>query len=292
MSRPLAVTLRPLSGFTLVELAIVLVIIGLIIGGVLVGKSMIDSAKVTATISQINRYNQALSTFRLKYDNLPGDIPDPTASHFGFLPRGQYAGEGDGNSIIEGVSADAPSSNYGYVQIDGETATFWVDLSTANLIPDTLNFGGPGGAYVTQADKAAPYYLPTCKLVNGTYIYVLSMNGRNFLGMSAIDTVGHGPPSGTPGLTVTQAHSIDQKIDDGLPQSGNVTAIYLNNAKFSSPFKGWAGTTINGNTPYTNATTGSASTCFDNHNTPGPQQYSVAQNGGSGLNCALSFGLQ
>lgn len=122
-------------GFTLVELAIVLVIIGLIIGGVLVGRSMIDQAGVTATIAQIQRYKTGVAAFQLKYDNaLPGDMPDPTASRNGFAARGQYAGEGDGNGVLEGVFTNGAASNEGTFQGGGETVMFWVDLSTAQMI--------------------------------------------------------------------------------------------------------------------------------------------------------------
>jgi prepilin-type N-terminal cleavage/methylation domain-containing protein len=75
-------------GFTLIELSIVLVIIGLIIGGVLVGQDLIRAAGVRATISQIEQYNTAVNTFMEKYGYLPGDIKDPDASNFGLPPRG------------------------------------------------------------------------------------------------------------------------------------------------------------------------------------------------------------
>ena len=52
------------SGFTLIELSIVLVIIGLIVGGILTGKDLIDSAQVRAQISQIEKYQTATQTFR------------------------------------------------------------------------------------------------------------------------------------------------------------------------------------------------------------------------------------
>lgn len=76
-----------ISGFTLIELAIVLVIIGLIIGGVLVGKDMIEAAKLNATITQINRYSQAVYTFRLKYE----------------LPAGRYTCNASGAVWIFGA---------------------------------------------------------------------------------------------------------------------------------------------------------------------------------------------
>ena len=96
---------RAERGFTLIELSIVLVIIGLIVGGVLVGQDLIRAAAVRAQVSQIEKYNTAVNTFRDKYGALPGDIQDPAASSFGFTPRGQLAGEGDGNGVIEGNRA-------------------------------------------------------------------------------------------------------------------------------------------------------------------------------------------
>ncbi len=78
------------------------------------------------------------------------------------------------------------------------------------------------------------------------------------------------------------------KIDDGYPQTGNVTATYLNWDAIA-----WAGTGDIAVSPYTTATPGSSTTCFDNGNTAGqPQQYSMEQNNGAGVNCALSFRFQ
>jgi prepilin-type N-terminal cleavage/methylation domain-containing protein len=120
------------QGFTLIELSIVLVIVGLIAGGVLVGQDLIRAAEVRATISQIEKYNTAVNTFRGKYGYLPGDINNAAATQFGFAARGQYAGEGDGNGLIEGVSNNAPSSNNGMYESAGETLMFWSDLTYAN----------------------------------------------------------------------------------------------------------------------------------------------------------------
>jgi len=59
------------SGFTLIELSIVLVIIGLIVGGVLVGRDLISAASVRAQITQIEKYQQAVNAFRDKYGGVP-----------------------------------------------------------------------------------------------------------------------------------------------------------------------------------------------------------------------------
>jgi prepilin-type N-terminal cleavage/methylation domain-containing protein len=74
-----------LRGFTLIELAIVLVVIGLVVGGVLVGRDLIGAATMRAQLSQIEQLNTGVATFRDKYGGIPGDLPIPLANQFGFL---------------------------------------------------------------------------------------------------------------------------------------------------------------------------------------------------------------
>jgi prepilin-type N-terminal cleavage/methylation domain-containing protein len=62
-------TIRHRAGFTLIELAIVLVIIGLIVGGILVGQDLINAAAVRAQVSQIEKYQTAVHTFQTKYNS-------------------------------------------------------------------------------------------------------------------------------------------------------------------------------------------------------------------------------
>lgn len=287
-------------GFTLIELSIVLVIIGLIVGGVLVGQDLIRAAEVRATITQIEKYNTAANTFRGKYDYLPGDIKDPDASMFGFQPRGQYPGEGDGNSLIEGVVCDGGCPHGGYVQATGETAMFWADLSRAALMEGTFTAASP--TVVPSLDitnSTAPSlsaFFPAAKLGRGNFIYVegggLNGNdGHNYFSFSAPSLLAASSHFGnlysTPGLTVSEAYSIDRKMDDGLPQTGAVVAMYLNNDFV------WAAGGGNIGASDTSATPGSATTCYDNGNAAAAtQQYSMQQNGGVGINCALSFQFQ
>jgi prepilin-type N-terminal cleavage/methylation domain-containing protein len=291
------------AGFTLIELSIVLVIIGLIVGGVLMGQSLIGAAAVRAQVSQIEKYNTAANTFREKFGYLPGDIKDPDASNFGFQPRGAYAGEGDGNGVIEGVSANTSSSNQGYFEFMGETLMFWVDLGAAHLIDGNFSIAASTSysyGNITQSSSPGPASLfPSGKLGTNS-IYVYSYGGTNYYGLSIINLVGTVQTWTNPGLSVQQAYAVDSKIDDGLPQSGNVTAEYLSPAYSSSKIAWASGGGLPGNngggnppSPTTNATPGSVTTCYDNGNTAGnPQRYSVEISNGSNVNCALSFRFQ
>ncbi len=81
------------QGFTLVELYIVLVIIGLIVGGVLTGQALIAAAKVRAQMTQLDQYDAAINTFRAKYDCLPGDCANAPSSQ----ASGAGSTVGDGN---------------------------------------------------------------------------------------------------------------------------------------------------------------------------------------------------
>ncbi len=184
--------LRIACGFTLIELSIVLVIVGLIVGGVLVGRDLISTASIRAQLTQIEKYQQAVNTFKVKYNNLPGDIPSADANQLGLQPRGIYAGQGDGNGIIEGVWTNAAASNTGWSMGAGETLMFWVDLSTARLIDNS--FTSASSTIVVSGlipTTGLNRYYPEAKIGQGNFIYVYSnaLSGfglRNLFGISAL----------------------------------------------------------------------------------------------------------
>jgi len=289
-------------GFTLVEMSIVLIIIGLVVAGILVGQDMISASTIRMQIAQIDKYNSAVHTFQSKYGGLPGDITAATASQLGFAARGTYPGEGDGNGLIEGITNAAGAHN-GAAETAGETLMFWVDLSQANLIDATLSAGSattiPGLPINTTAVLST--YFPAARMGNSNSVYVFSggygngnigtnNDGNNYFDVAVITSLQNTWKMYTsPGMIVAQAFNIDSKIDDGFPMSGTVLAL-TNNGGFipwvnpSYPVTG---------PPYTSGVGATSSTCYDNAGQGGHvQKYSTTQSQGSGINCALSFKFQ
>jgi prepilin-type N-terminal cleavage/methylation domain-containing protein len=209
------------AGFTLVELSIVLVIIGLIVGGVLVGQDMIRAAEIRSTISQIERYNSAVNTFRDKYGNLPGDVLGSDAARFGFTARTGAANRGDGDRLVEAVGSGLLNGH--------ETALFWRDLSQVALIDNgfvtAIDDFANGGAAI--AVGAMSDFLPPAKIGLGHYITVHSAAGRNYFQISRVTAISNaGVYTLENAMTPQTAFNIDDKLDDGNPINGGAVATY------------------------------------------------------------------
>jgi len=211
------------QGFTLVELAIVLVIIGLLVGGVLVGQDLIKAATIRSTIGDVEKVNAAATTFRTKYSGVPGDILSSRATEYGLLTgtgRDGTAGRGDGNNIVEGCAANATA-------VGCETAFFWVDLSTAALIPQRLaTYAGTTGPIADQTTSAGvSNFLPKQKLRDSAFLHAFSGAGRNNLYLGGVTATASGIPTIAAAVTPGEARSIDEKFDDAFPVTGVVTSI-------------------------------------------------------------------
>src|SRR5690349_19006128 len=121
------------SGFTLVEIAIVLVIIGLLLGGILKGQELINSAKVKNLANDFRTIPTYIYAYQDKFKSLPGD-DSQVATHV----TGATPGTGGtlGNGVIEGAWNAAETT-------DAESNIFWQHVRLANLAagPTTLAAG-------------------------------------------------------------------------------------------------------------------------------------------------------
>lgn len=111
------------SGFTLVEIAIVLVIIGLLIGGVLKGREMITNAKIKRIENDFGGISAAIFAYQDRYGVLPGDDP-AAATRFSGTWRSSDNGNGNGN-----ISGGWNSTNNG-----SESRKIWKHLRGSGLI--------------------------------------------------------------------------------------------------------------------------------------------------------------
>lgn len=260
------------AGFTLIELSIVLVIIGLIVGGVLVGQDLIRAAEVRSAIAQVEKLNTGVNTFRGKFNAIPGDMAASTASQFGFSNAScaGTAGLRDGNGVIEGNAGSGS-----FLQAGGETGLFWNDLSSStagNLVDGSFSTATCTGTPSPASTSFTSYFLPS-KLGRGAYLYAYANGGYNFYGLSTISAIASGVMTSGVSLSVIQAYNIDTKMDDGRPTTGNVLAQHLTGGAVTNA---------------TNSASASATTCYE---TTG-STYTISTNNGAGGNCSLSFRFQ
>ncbi len=205
MSRKLQ---RKQKGFTLVELSIVLVIIGLIISSVLVGQDLVRSAELRAVVTQYESFNAAVGTFRGKYEGMPGDLRGE--ADYGFV------GNGDGDTLL-GTSTDLTAATTATPANDnGENVSFWNHLGSTGAAMIPGSYDGAAVAVATTSDT-----LPSSKV--GEFWGVFSDGSSNYF-MLGVRGGGAGIYLTADVLNPLDARNIDTKIDDGQPRRGVVHA--------------------------------------------------------------------
>ncbi|NQZ13656.1 MAG: prepilin-type N-terminal cleavage/methylation domain-containing protein [Alphaproteobacteria bacterium] len=207
---------RQEAGFTLVELAVVMVIIGLLIGGILKGQELIANAQVTATIAQIKGFDAGITTFKDKYGQLPGDIQNPGGRLSGCSAAPcNDGGNGDGR-VSTNPFAAMTTTQEGY--------TAFIQLAAAGLIQGVQVTGGGQrfGEQIPAAKAGGGFRLGYDN--NGNTVVGSNFRPGHLLVMSAARTAAITAADSNGAVPGSQAAQIDRKLDDGRPSTGSVEA--------------------------------------------------------------------
>ena len=194
------------SAFSLIELSIVLIIIGLLIAGITGGASLIKSSELRTVIGEARGYAVAVNAFYTQYDALPGDFSTSIAT-------GDVVG--NQNSRIE----------YGTLSEGTES---WRDLKTAGAIDSILTITNsntvqsPGVNIPSSKTKSNGWAFDSDNTSLKNYVVI---TGAIAAGADAANSLMNGAFKSTGALLPTDALSIDGKTDDGKANSGKVLGI-------------------------------------------------------------------
>jgi prepilin-type N-terminal cleavage/methylation domain-containing protein len=211
------------SAFTLVELAIVIVVLGILIGGVLTGQSIIESARISEAVTKVNQMSTALKAFNLEFDALPGDMED-AYDYFGDECGNDSTGgtggcNGNGDKCLAGENSRCPAISNPY-KMDIRRA--FVHLNLSGIAPD-INYQTNSGSSSSCANIAPDImddaiYILYSKRVNNINMQILPNEFEYDSGNSHCET------STNPSLTPKQAKALDEKLDNGNGRTGKIKA--------------------------------------------------------------------
>ncbi|MEZ0261269.1 MAG: type II secretion system protein [Alphaproteobacteria bacterium] len=256
------------KGFTLVELAIVMTIIGLLIGGILKGQELMENARVTSTVAQVKSYSAAVTSFKDMYQSYPGDMPGagtrlvgcPGASGAACDP---VTGAGNAGNNIVGLTTwstawgapgvTATTGTTAATAVDSEKYLFWANLLLANLIGGITD-EGLNNAIAFQFGRTHPEAKISGGFIAGYATGVIGPGSLQPAGTGISGTVLAQVVAPAAALPVTassnplaplRAAQIDRKMDDGRPGTGYVQAFGLGTSCFTTATAGTTQYTYN-----------------------------------------------
>ena len=211
------------QGFTLIELSVVIIILGLLVGGILGGRHLIRAAELQNVGKEYQQWHLAVNQFIEVYNSVPGDMLDATDFW-------ADTWDGDGDGAVDDATAAG---------IAGEIFTFWQQLALAGMINGEYTGieGGGGPGPDDFMDSIVGENVPGSRVSSGGWsVNWVPADGVFTNDWYEIDygnqfEIGGKIPDfemGAPLFTPEEAWSIDRKFDDGEPAKGMIIARYWN----------------------------------------------------------------
>lgn len=219
---------KRLKGFSLIELAVVLLILALMVGGVLIGANTLRSSQLKSITMDYTAYKSAIYKFQDIYKGLPGDLTDATT----------YWGAENVNPLVCKTTASAAKltcngngdgmiGSFENADTIYEAYRMWQHLSNAGLIKGKFNgivgTGGKAESLIGRNVPASRVEEAGWSMVHHDYTFAAPdwfptyyLHHFHFGGEKAGDI------TDTPVLTPSEAKDVDNKIDDGKPGQGIV----------------------------------------------------------------------
>jgi prepilin-type N-terminal cleavage/methylation domain-containing protein len=228
------------SGFTLVEIAIVMIIIGLLIGGIFGGITLVENSQINRTGQDLKAIESAAITFRYTYGRLPGDLRSPNTR----LPNctaAPCAVTGNSDRIVGPLTGmDAVD-----LTVTSEEFVFWHHLQAADLLAmdysniNDMNFGvgqpsAPiGGGYRIVGFQSGT--ATTVKIFTGHTMRVANAPIQSRTAAPAADR--------TP-YNCKFLRKLDNMLDDDMPRTGKITSVPACNVIPGNDMSGYGNPTV------------------------------------------------
>jgi len=249
------------KAFSLIELSIVLIIIGLLVAGVTGGASLIKNAELRSLMTEARGYQTAVNAFYERFQDLPGDFGTEVG---GSYTLGTATVAGNANGQIEFYNSNATSTT---VAGRMESNIAWQQLKNGSFVDATFTpaTGNAGTSGVVNTTTLTPgTNIPGSKTKNAGWIFDYVSSQNVVIVTNAITPTESASTSAVAAVPTAiiipvDALSIDTKLDDGVATTGKV--------------RGMLG-----------ATDVSSSGCYDTDSSP--YSYATAL---SSAQCALSF---
>lgn len=226
--------------FSLVELSIVLVILGLLVGGILAGQSLIRASELRSVSADLVKYQTALNAFRDKYFALPGDMPN--ATRFWGAQAGSTTTEGRDTTCAALTTpatgtATCNGNGDGYISYaSGTNDTYeryrlWQQLANAGMVEGTYAGVNQSGTGYSLRSAVPGFNVPASRISNVGYTLYSDVGTYQF------NYIAVGAPlilSGTQLETASIAFkneevwNLDKKMDDGKPLTGKIKTPHRN----------------------------------------------------------------